>query len=777
MKKDASKPVESKRSLAVVVSIAALAVFATAGMAYAAAAVFGSPFWLQIAHALWYLLTGATLVATSVRVVRDSFAGKFGVDWVALLALAGSLALAEPLAGGLISVMLLGGSALEQYAMGRARRQLAALLAEVPSQVHVEVDGDVREVALEDVHVGDVLLVRVGEVIPSDGVLLSEQAVVDMSSLTGESRPVTFSRGELLQSGGANAGSALRLEVTREPANSTYAGVIRLVEQAEAAKGKLVRLADRYALVFVATTLMIAGAAWLLTGDPLRALAVLVVATPCPLILGAPIAIVSGTSCAAKAGVLAKGGAALEALARVERILFDKTGTVTRGQPKVVDVDCTGQAQPEDVLRLCASLEQVSVHPFAAALLKAARDRELRLVMPLDSREQLGQGVEGTIEGAMIRIGQLSFVAPDAKTSPFAQSVSSRTLLEGSSSVFVSRSEVLLGAVILRDEPRPEVPRVLRMLRKEGIEHLELVTGDHRDVAAIVGEALGFDRIASERSPEQKVQVVNASRELGVTAMLGDGINDAPALALADVGIAMGARGATAASEAADVVLTRDSLLGLIAGIRIARRTGTIALQSVLVGMGASIVAMGFAAAGWIAPSAGALLQEVIDLAVMINALRALRGTEPKAHVRSKRRAAHRELSREHNALEPKVDSIAQLAKDLAGLSAEEAVQRLRELLIMLEQQLLPHEEAEQQEAYQLLADMLEDEDPTGPLVRTHQEIRRLVSRLARMLEDCRPGDLNNEQVREYQKQLYGLHAILRWHFAQEDELYALLAE
>ncbi len=758
-------------------SIAAFVAFAVAGAAYGIGAVSGGEVWFEAARVGWFALTAITLAATLLRVARDLRRRNFGVDWVALLALAGALAFGELLAGALIAVMLLGGSALEQYAAGRARRQLEALLAEAPTQGHLEVDGRLQDVPIADVRMGDILLVRVGEVVPADGYLLSERAVVDLSALTGESRPVTIEQGEILQSGTANTGSAVRLEVAREASKSAYAGVIRLVEQAAASKGNLVRVADRYALVFVGATLLMASAAWLLSGDAVRALAVLVVATPCPLILGAPTAIVSGVSRAAKSGVLVKGGAALESLAGVRRIIFDKTGTVTRGRPSVVAIEALAGTEPNELLQLCASVEQASMHPFADVLIKAARDRGLVLAVPEQTHERLGEGVEGRVGGATVRVGQVAYVAQDQQESPFVRRIRSRTLLEGSSSVFVSRDGKLLGAILLQDTPRPEVPRVLEMLRRSGVRSVEMVTGDQRDVALIVGEALGFDRISAERSPEQKLQAVRESRALGVTAMLGDGINDAPALAAADIGIAMGVRGATAASEAADIVLTRDSLLGLLTGIRIAKRTKRIALQSVFVGMGASLIAMVFAAIGWIAPAAGALLQELIDLAVIANALRALRGGEAKRPVQSARLAMHQNLSRQHAELQPRVALIARLANEIEDLSAVEALRRLQALVSILEDELLPHEAKEQEEAYTMLAQMLRDEDPTGPLIRTHQEIRRLVATLRRLIGDIGTAGPDPEQLREARKQLYGLHAIVSLHFAQEDELYALLSE
>jgi soluble P-type ATPase len=330
--------------------------------------------------------------------------------------------------------------------------------------------------------------------------------------------------------------------------------------------------------------------------------------------------------------------------------------------------------------------------------------------------------------------------------------------------------------VLLQDRIRPEAPRVLRALRAAGVRRLFLVTGDHPDVAELVGDALGFDRVFAERAPEDKVEVVRGARGEGITVMVGDGLNDAPALALADVGIAMGTRGPTAASEAADVVLTSDRLEGVAQSLQIAQRTRRIALQSVWVGMGLSVLAMMLAAAGFIAPIAGALLQEGIDVMVILNALRALGGR----HRAGARHADHRRLAQSldttHRSLRPRVSELAELAVRLDELPRTEALARLRQTVRMLEEELLPHESDEQRTAYPILEHLLPGEDPTGPLIHTHGEIRRLSRLLSRRVAQLAPSGPESEDLREIRRLLYGLNAILTLHFAQEDELYSLLA-
>ena len=745
-----------------------LAALAAAG----AAAAFGDA---VLSRMFLGAVTGVVLAVTAYHTVRGLLRGDIGVDLIALLAMLGALLLRQYLAGAIIAAMLASGGALEQYATTRARRELSSLVSRAPRIAHRGSADAYADVAIQDVAVGDVLLVKSGEVVPVDGIVGHQGAVVDDSSLTGEYRPVKIAIGAPVRSGASNAGGPFELRVTAAAADSTYAAIVRLVQAAETSKAPVARLADRYALAFLAATLAVAAVAWWVSGEAQRALAVLVVATPCPLILAVPAAIMAGVSRAARSGIIMKGGAPLEALARTKVFLLDKTGTVTASRPAVVAVEATRELPVDVLLRHAAALEQMSVHPFAPAILEAARARQLKLEFPREVHEQIGSGIRGTVAGCQVAVGQYEYVTPGVSRTEAVRSIELRAAADGSSCVFVAIDGALAGAMLLQDHIRPEAPRVLRTLRQSGVRRIHLVTGDHPDVAELVGDALGIDRVFAERSPEDKVDVVRTARREGITAMVGDGINDAPALALADVGIAMGARGATAASEAADIVLTSDRFEDVARALRIAQRTRRIALQSVWTGMGLSILAMGFAAAGFLPPIAGALLQEAIDVLVILNALRALGGPLPGTAVSPEAVRLARAIDKTHQSLRPRVSELAELAVRLDTLPPAEARAQLQRTAQMLEEELLPHENHEQQTVYPILENLLVGENPTGPLIHTHGEIRRLSRLFARRVAQLPPAGPAPEDLRDMHRLLYGLHAILTLHFAQEDELYSLL--
>lgn len=731
----------------------------------------------KVGHAdqwVWAATAVVVLAPTVISVVRGLLRRETGVDLIAVLAIVGALILGEYLAGAIIAVMLTGGTALERFAVARARRELQALLERAPRTAHRRAGVDVVDIEVAEVVLGDVLVVKPGEVVPADGIVSLGPAVLDESALTGEVKPVRIEVGAPVRSGGTNAGGLIELRVTAPAAESTYAGIVRLVEAAEKSKAPFVRLADRYALGFLVITLALAAIAWS-AGSPLRALAVLVVATPCPLILAAPAAIVAGVSRAAKHGIIVKGGGPLETLARVTVLLLDKTGTVTSGRPQVLAVEAFGDESSDEVVRYAASIEQVSVHPFAPPILAESRSRNLELSFPIGAHEQTGTGISGLVDGRHVAVGQLGFVAPSAPRAPELRMVEQRTAVEGSSSAYVSIDGALAGVFLLEDPVRPEAPRSLRALRAAGIRRIHMVTGDHPDVAELVGDVIGVDQVFAERTPEEKVEVAKAVRSEGVTAMVGDGINDAPALALADIGVAMGARGATAASEAADVVLTADRLEGVLLARQIARRTRRIAQQSVFVGMGLSLVAMVFAALGYITPVAGAVLQEGIDVLVILNALRALGGDGLVAPARQDAKGLAQRLTSAHRSLRPHVVELAALASRLDVLEAADARAQLEHMRDTLEKELLPHERDEQETAYPFLAEILEEEDPTGPLIQTHHEIRRLTRLFGRLVAQLPAEGPRTEELRDLRRALYGLHAILTLHFAQEEELYSLL--
>jgi heavy metal translocating P-type ATPase len=553
---------------------------------------------------------------------------ELGVDAIALLAMAGALAFGENLAGAVVALMLSGGEMLEIYAGARARKELSGLVERAPRVVHRYEEDRLTDPPIESVRPGDRLLVKPGEIVPVDGVLLDASAELDESALTGESTPVERRPGDRIASGGVNAGGPFDLRAVTTAAESTYAAIVRLVREAEASRAPFVRLADRYSLVFLALTLAISGAAWMASGHAVRALAVLVVATPCPLILAAPVAFIAGISRAAQRGIIIKGGAAIEGLARARTLLFDKTGTLTTGIPTVARIETFDSLPPEELLRLAASLDQVSPHVLAAAIVAAARDRGLPLAFPTGVTERLGAGIEGEVDGHTVALGKASWVrewtggggAQASRLEELRRAVAT----EGQANVFVAVDGRPAGALVLTDPIRKDSAATLGRIRALGVERLVMVTGDHRSVAERVGRELGVDQVLAGRSPAEKVEAVRAESARGATVMVGDGVNDAPALAAATVGVAMGARGATASSEAAGAVLMLDRLDRLVDALAISRRSRYIALQSVLVGMGLSLAAMIVAAFGYLPPLAGALFQEAIDVAVILNALRAL---------------------------------------------------------------------------------------------------------------------------------------------------------
>jgi heavy metal translocating P-type ATPase len=620
--RDALRRVIDNRSL-LLAGVAAVAIVAGGLLHLAGGAAAGQEVWRAAVALL------ATALASEVvhTVIVDRH---LGVDTIALVAMIGALALDEELAGAVVGLMYSGGAALEMVASHRARRELTRLVERAPRVAQRHAGAGLEEVPIEAVVPGDVVLVRTGEVIPVDGTVTSQEAVVDTSTLSGEPLPVTLHAGMAVMSGTANAGAPFDVRADRPASDSAYAALVRLVEQAHAHRAPFVRMADRYAGVFLPITLVVAGLAWALSGDPVRALAVVVVATPCPLILAAPIALVSGLSRAARHGVIVKGTGAIETLGEARTVLFDKTGTLTVGTPDVQEVVALGDWAPGEVLRLAASVDRLSAHVLGEALVEAAGDAELALEMPTDVREDPGQGIAGTVREHRVAVGSRTFLRDegyDADEVSGGAPVTRRG--SGEAHVLVGVDGRLAGVIVMADELRPDAQRIVQRLRAEGVRHVALVTGDRASVAARVGEALGVDRVYADQTPQDKLDVVRTLRAdpaLGPVVMVGDGVNDAPALALADVGIAMGAGGATVSSETADAVITVDRIDRVADAVRTGRRSLSIARQSVLAGMGLSMAAMAVAAAGYLPPVAGALLQEGIDLAVILNALRALRG-------------------------------------------------------------------------------------------------------------------------------------------------------
>ena len=579
----------------------------------------GQPVWQE---RVWVVFTIPALIVLIYDIVVSLRRGDVGLDIIAALSMAAALVVQENLAAVVVALMYAGGQSLEAFAESHARHEMTALLARVPRTAVRQRAGKLEQVALDLIIPGDRLLIRMGDVIPADGVVASGLAVLDQSALTGEAIPVQQHAGDAVMSGSTNVGEAFDLTVSRRAEESTYAGIVRLVENAQRSKAPMSRLADRFATVFLAITVLIAAVAWFFSDDAVRAVAVLVIATPCPLILAVPVAIVSGLSRAARHGILIKGGKAIEALARVNSLVLDKTGTLTDGRAKVVAIDVSANADSAEVLRLAASLDQASKHIIAQTIVAEALNRQLKLSIPTDVVETPGEGVQGLVEGRSIAVGGLRFVMsrlPQGAERPYQP-----TRVAGAAIVAVAIDGCLAGEVRLADELRLGTKSLLQRLRRLGVQRIVLATGDRSEVANAITADLGIDSVHSGLTPDQKVLVVLSERKYGSVMMIGDGVNDAPALAAADVGVAMGARGAAASAEAADVVILVDHLDRIVPAMEIARRSRFIALEGIFAGMGLSLVGMMAAALGYLTPVQGALIQEVIDVAVIVNALRAL---------------------------------------------------------------------------------------------------------------------------------------------------------
>ncbi len=573
---------------------------------------------------VWAAVIVLLIVPETIAVARTLRAGRLGVDSIALLAMATALIMEQYLAGAVIALMLSGGNALEDWAAGRSRRELRALLERAPRTAHRLVDGRIEEVPVSSIAVGDLISVRAAEVVPVDGVLESHRASVDESALTGESMPVDHAAGGRIRSGTVNGGDPFELRAAATAADSSYERLIALVRAAEGDRAPFVRMADRFAVVLLIVTLTIGGLAWAISGESIRFLAVLVVATPCPLILAAPIAFIAGISRAAARGIIVKSGGAVEVLGRARSVLLDKTGTLTLGQPRIESIRTQDGFDGDEVLRLAASLDQMSTHVLAESLVTSARSRALELGLPTAVEEVPGEGIVGTLDGRAVAVGTRQLLAEHtAGALPAPMSADARH-----AHVFVAVDGQFAGTILLADQLREDAASLQPALEAEGVKRVAMLTGDHEQTAHYIAERAGISEVRAEQSPSDKVETVREFQrdpDARPVVMVGDGINDAPALALADVGVAMSTAGVTASAEAADAVITVPEVGRVVEAIHIGRRSQRIALESVLVGIGLSVVAMGFAAVGMIPPVAGALLQEGIDVAVILNALRALR--------------------------------------------------------------------------------------------------------------------------------------------------------
>jgi len=579
-----------------------------------------------------YIVIGVVIFVTAVGMVRDLMSGHWGLDILAVIAMIATLAVGEYVAGLIIALMLTGGEALEALAARRASRELDTLLNRAPVYAQ-RVDphtGEVERIPIADVVIGDELLVRSTEVLPVDGTLISARAVIDESSVTGEPLPVTYQSGDALLSGTINSTETFTMRADKAAHDSHYASIVRLVEGAVESRAPMVRLADRYAVPFTIVSLLIAGLAWYLSGDPVRFAEVLVVATPCPLLIAAPVAFMGGMSSAAKLNVIIKDGGTLEVLARVRSAAFDKTGTLTQGRPDVVEIRPIARSADE-TLRLAAAAEQYSVHVFAGRIVAHAVERQLQLPQVTAAEEIATNGVQATLaDGSVVRVGKPAFIEEVA-------GVFERTPLSaGETAVYVSVDSDFAGVIVLSDPLRSHAAETIVRLREAGVERIVMVTGDVAPTAESIAADAGITTVHAETTPQSKVDIVVALRPRPVM-MVGDGINDAPVLAAADVGIAMAGRGATAASESASAVITSDDVSRVADVVQVSHKTVKIALQSIWMGIIISVGLMLVAAFGHLPAVAGALLQEIVDLVAILSALRALRAYRSVTRFRAAR--------------------------------------------------------------------------------------------------------------------------------------------
>lgn len=574
--------------------------------------------------ATWLVGGWSLLIAAweSVGMVRAMLRGHFGLDILAVTAIAATVLVGDVWASIVVVLMLTGGEALEDYAAARARRELTALLARSPQQAHVlSADGTVVEVAIDEVRVGETLLVKPGETVPVDAVLVDGEGVFDESSITGESLPVTRRAGETVLSGSVNGNAVVHVTATALARDSQYQQIVALVQAASDSRAPFVRLADRYAVPFTALAYVIAGVAWWASGNPQRFAEVLVVATPCPLLIAAPVAFIGGMSRAAKHGIIVKSGGTLEQLARIQTAAFDKTGTLTYGRPVVEHTELFADSpvsSAEELLRLAAAAEALSPHVLAQAIVTAATD----IPTASNATEDPGHGVIAEVSGRTVVVGKASFVkSHSTEFTPL-------DLTPGQMSVFVAVDGTPAGQIILHDQLRENAQHTLNEMRRLGVSHTVMLTGDAQATAEHIASQLGMTDVRSSLLPADKVQAV-ASFSSRPVMMVGDGVNDAPVLAAADVGVAMGAKGATAASESADVVIMVDDLAKASHSMSIAKRTIAVALQSIWIGIAISVLLMLVAAFGVIPAIIGALLQEFVDLVSILNSLRAVRDPQP----------------------------------------------------------------------------------------------------------------------------------------------------
>ncbi len=581
---------------------------------------------LEIANAIWLItliIGGAPII---YKTIKGMLKGEFASDIVAMLAIITAILLEQAFAGAVIVLMQSGGEAIESFGLKRATSSLSALLQRAPRIAHRKREDRIEEIDVKEVRIGDILIIKQGDLVPVDGTVISGIADIDESAITGEPLPHSKTIGQKLLSGSIDTAGALEMRADKTSEESQYAKIVSLVKKAQEEKAPIQRLADHYAIIFTPVTLLMAMIGYFITKDPKTILSVLVVATPCPLILATPLAVICGINKAAKEGIIIKGGAPIEQVASTKAVLFDKTGTITFGTPFLEESVVLGDEDTDTILLHAAVIEQFSSHPVAVALVKHALEKNKTIFLPKNFHEMPGRGVEGDIDGHHYVVGSFSFIEEklgkgfhdqhQKEIEPYYQK---KKLI-----IYIAKENKCIGFFVLSDHVRPYVPQMLKKLKNLGVKEIMMLTGDSKESTDAVAKEIHIESYRADLLPEQKVEIVkHMEKQFHPTIMVGDGINDAPALATATVGIAMGAYGTAISAEAADIVLLVDDLEKVANVIAIGKRMLHIAKQSIFIGIGFSFALMIIAAFGFISPPYGAMLQEIIDVAVILNALRA----------------------------------------------------------------------------------------------------------------------------------------------------------
>lgn len=556
-----------------------------------------------------------------IEMIKTLRSGKYGVDLLAIMSITATLAVGEYWASLMILVMLTGGDSLEDYAANKAGSDLKNLLDNSPQIAHIKIDDNLVDTKIDQVKIDQVAVIKPGEAVPVDGIVIEGNGNFDESTMTGESTLVPKKPGSELLSGTVNGDTAITMRVTKTAADSQYQTIVKLVQQSKDKPAHFVRMADRYAVPFTIISLIIAGVAWFVSKDPHRFAEVLVVASPCPLILAAPVALVSGMSRSSRNSIIIKSGTSIEKMATAKTAYFDKTGTITAGRLNVIDVEPAAGISKAQLINLVGSIEIQSAHVFARAIVRYANDQPDFQNKPVtDFSETTGSGVIGRVDGHQVAAGKYDFIKVDAPKVDLA---------EGQSIVYVAVDGQYAGHLTFADQLRPEAPQTMKDLRASGIRSIAMLTGDKQAPAEKIAAQVGIDTVHAECLPQTKIDlIVKTPAKQRPLIMVGDGVNDAPALAAADVGIAMGAYGASAASESADAVILKDDISKVATAVKIAQDTMSVAKHAVLIGIFICIGLMLIASTGVIPALFGAMLQEVVDTASILWALRARKSHE-----------------------------------------------------------------------------------------------------------------------------------------------------